>query len=386
MHRKQAAPRRRWIPVPVVDFDAGLQERLSKQHAGDVPADIPMVGSLQERLTPRDAPANRQDVSDSSGKLLYERLPMRDVPAAKYSGMHDVVRRHERLLAEDAPAPTGPIHDVVRWHERLPSGDVPAKRSCLKQVRLSDPAGGDVPAGEAERAAQGEYERLSTRNAPAPHAEGADQGEHERLSSRNAPAPDAGGSDRCERLSPRDVPTVYARTPRTERYMVRRPMVNDIIMRLNTRTPTVDGFGDAELHVWPRWWGPGSSECEDAFSMYWGSEPLLWLNPPFTLLDRVVQKLMADRGTAILVMPHWQNQWFYDAVKPFVVRKQFYKAGTMLFETVSGTVGGTPWPVWALLLDCRREGWQSVDLELQKQRTKSSNRRWRQKWKAQPIC
>jgi hypothetical protein len=369
MRQMQAAPRRRWVqvPVPVVDFDAELHERLSKQHAGDAPAVVQVPVSLQERLTPRDAPADRQDFSDSSGKPLYERLPMRDAPAAKYAGMHEVVRRHERLLAEDAPAHGSSVHDVVRRHERLPSGDVPAKRFCVKHVRLSS---GDVPAADAEGA----------------DAEGADCGQHERLSSRNAPAQDAGGSDRCERLSPRDVPIVYARTPRTERYMVRRPMVNDIIMRLNTRIPTVDGFGDAELHVWPRWWGPGSSECEDAFSVHWGSEPLLWLNPPFTLLDKVVEKLMADCGTAILVMPHWQNQWFYDAVKPFVVRKQFYKTGTMLFETVSGTSGGTPWPVWALLLDCRREGWQPVELELQKQRTKSSNRRWRQKWRAQPMC
>ena len=220
---------------------------------------------------------------------------------------------------------------------------------------------------------------------------------HVRLSSGDTPAFDsaeaAEGADAegaCQqvqqvRLSSGDVPAVMNRSPRTERYMVRQPMVHDILVRLRAGTPTIDGFGDDKLHVWPRWWGPGSVEAEDAFTMNWSKEPLLWLNPPFTLLNAVVQKLQEDQAVAILVMPHWCNQEFYEAVKPFIVRKHFYKAGSMMFETESGSVGGTPWPVWALYVDCREDGWQPTELELDKVRSRSSTRRWRKKWQAKPI-
>ena len=377
MHHSRDAPRRRWIPVPVVDFDAGLQARLSgrdvpvvscggtlheRLSSRDVPADLhaggSAVGSLHERLSARDVPADSH-----AGAVLHERLTSRDVPAdrgvrdaddrPRYVGVHEVVRRHERLLSEDVPTCSGKVHEVVHRQERLHAVDVPAQRSCLKRGRLSS---GDVPVIDS--------------------AEGAEDA-------------DAGGADCVDqqvRLPPGDVPVVYRRIPRTERYMVRRPMVNDILMRLRAGTPSVDGFGDSQLHVWPRWWGPGSAEAQDAFGVYWGNEPLLWLNPPFTMLNAVVNKLREDHGVAILIMPHWCNQHFYEAIKPFVKRKHYYDAGTKLFETESGPVGGTAWPVWALYVDCRDEGWQPTSLELQKERTRSSTRRWRQRWKAQTLC
>ena len=297
MHRRHCAPeapRRRWVPIPVVDFSGALQARLRVPDARDAPAGFHAVGWLQERLTPRDAPAvpgadGHDDVQISHGPLLYERLPV-DAPAAKLVGVHDVVRRHKRLLSVDATASSGVGHQVFRRQERLLPQDAPAKRSCVKHVRLSS---GDAPAFDSAEAAEGA------------DAEGACQQVQQ------------------VRLSSGDVPAVRTRSPRTERYMVRQPIVHDILMRLRAGTPTIDGFGDDKLHVWPRWWGPGSVEAEDAFTMNWSKEPLLWLNPPFTLLNAVVQKLQEDQAVAILVMPHWCNQEFYEAVKPLIVRNHF---------------------------------------------------------------
>jgi len=163
-------------------------------------------------------------------------------------------------------------------------------------------------------------------------------------------------------------------------------MMSDIILRLKYGWPSVDVFADCQIHVCERWWGPGSL-LPDAFTVHWGSEPLLWLNPPFTLLNRVVSKLKSDRAVGILIMPHWTNQPFFEEVKPYIVRKYFYRKGTMMFETESGTVGGTPWPVWALLVDTYEDGWMPADLEhSQFERTRSSTRRWRKKWQARPLC
>ena len=50
---------------------------------------------------------------------------------------------------------------------------------------------------------------------------------------------------------------------RQERYAVRKPIFNDVMIRLAGRggqalRPKVDAFADHELHLCGRWWGPGS--------------------------------------------------------------------------------------------------------------------------------
>lgn len=179
--------------------------------------------------------------------------------------------------------------------------------------------------------------------------------------------------------------------PKTERYQVRRPMVNDILMRLGAK-PTVDGFADEELHVFDRWWGPGSSEVPDAFGVSWKNEPCLWLNPPFSVLGKVVEKVAADAAKVVLICPHWTDQqWFYD-VQKMIVKRFFFKKGTFLFEVRDGAVNGIPWGVWALLLDGGKDEYPVRALEKMDEedpkyaRSSSSTRRWRRKFKAQPIC
>lgn len=53
----------------------------------------------------------------------------------------------------------------------------------------------------------------------------------------------------------------------------------------------------------------------------------------------------------ILVMPHWTNAEWYPDAHAMATKKYFYRRGVEMFETDEGTVGGTRWPVWALLLD-----------------------------------
>lgn len=183
-------------------------------------------------------------------------------------------------------------------------------------------------------------------------------------------------------------PVQRSRARKTERYAVRRPMVNDMLMRLAGRggqalKPTVDAFGDQELHVCDKWWGPGS-EVPDSFKVNWAAEPLLWLNPPFSLMSRVIQKIKEDQATCVLVCPHWTTEpWFQDVMK-MSKRSYFYKKGTQLFEVMDGIVPGIRWPVWVLLIDGSDLS-QAPD-ERPWKITRAASRRWRRRYKAIPLC
>ena len=94
---------------------------------------------------------------------------------------------------------------------------------------------------------------------------------------------------------------------KSERYAVRKPIQNDMLMRLNCGKPSVDAFADAELHVCDRWWGPGSG-VEDSLKVSWKEERLLWCNPPWSLLKQTVLKIIEEKLLAVLICPHWPSE------------------------------------------------------------------------------
>ena len=117
---------------------------------------------------------------------------------------------------------------------------------------------------------------------------------------------DAPGSISLDWLCRCDALASAAPASRDECYAVRRPIWNDALLRLGGEIPSVDGFANPQLHLLDRWWGPGSS-IPNSLEVPWGEEPLLWLNPPFSLLPQVIHKLKKDRARAIVVFPHWEN-------------------------------------------------------------------------------
>ena len=96
----------------------------------------------------------------------------------------------------------------------------------------------------------------------------------------------SGGSTRSKILYP---PPSYVKQPTPpvaqkwgrERWRVRENMYNDILHNLGVGQPLIEIFADEQLHVTYRWWRPGSTETQDAFTRHWGSEGLLWCNPPY---------------------------------------------------------------------------------------------------------
>lgn len=70
--------------------------------------------------------------------------------------------------------------------------------------------------------------------------------------------------------------------------------------------PAVDAFATANNARLPQFW----TVADDAFAQDWSSVPL-WMNPPFSRLTSVLDKIIRDESYGILVVPVWTRfDWF----------------------------------------------------------------------------
>ena len=60
------------------------------------------------------------------------------------------------------------------------------------------------------------------------------------------------------------------------------------------------------------------AEVIDAFSISWKHEKL-YAFPPFNCVDRVLQKIVKDGATGILVVPEWPNQHWYHMLSDIII-------------------------------------------------------------------
>ena len=84
---------------------------------------------------------------------------------------------------------------------------------------------------------------------------------------------------------------------------------------------SVDRFANmsnAQTEVYNSLWVDPMTAGVDAFSQSWAGENN-FINPPFRLLNRVVDKIIADRAVATLICPAWPAQnWFQKLTKIIV--------------------------------------------------------------------
>ena len=96
-------------------------------------------------------------------------------------------------------------------------------------------------------------------------------------------------------------------------------------------TPNIDLFAARNNHKVAKYcaWQPDPGAVFiDAFQYHWGQDELLYIFPPFSLIGAVLQKLVMDEGTAILIIPFWEP-WFTQvawllADKPTTVYSSVY--------------------------------------------------------------
>ena len=92
-------------------------------------------------------------------------------------------------------------------------------------------------------------------------------------------------------------------------YAVRPPVLEGLLGKLGV-TPERDAFATEGNKRFEKWYGEGSPEGEDAFEKDWGSE-ILWINHPFNVISRVLDKIVKDRAHAVLIVPYWRKYKFF---------------------------------------------------------------------------
>jgi hypothetical protein len=62
----------------------------------------------------------------------------------------------------------------------------------------------------------------------------------------------------------------------------------------------------------------------DAFAQAWGGvDQLLYINPPFHLMGRVVQKIRDEKANCVLIAPVWPRWWAVTMRRmPFKARRR----------------------------------------------------------------
>ena len=98
---------------------------------------------------------------------------------------------------------------------------------------------------------------------------------------------------------------------RTE-WMLRDDIFASIVTKFGN--PSIDLFASRLNHKVDRYcaWQPDpGAECIDSFTKHWGSEPLIYAFPPFSIIHKVIQKVIREKARGIMVVPVWSTQpWF----------------------------------------------------------------------------
>ena len=92
-------------------------------------------------------------------------------------------------------------------------------------------------------------------------------------------------------------------------------------------TPKVDLFASRITKKLPCYvsWSPDPEAWKvDAFSFPW-TDTVFYVFPPFSLVNRVLQKLLADNSRAILVVPEWATQPWYGRLQSVTRRKLHFR-------------------------------------------------------------
>ena len=129
---------------------------------------------------------------------------------------------------------------------------------------------------------------------------------------------------------------------------MRSEVVEQIVLHFGQK-PERDAFADASNARFERWYGPGSIDGEDAFEKNWGKE-LLWINPPFDLFNKVLDKIQSDKAHAILIVPRWRNKVFFRRAWGMALDFLEFPKGTRMFERQGKFLRGTNWDTFALLV------------------------------------
>jgi len=120
--------------------------------------------------------------------------------------------------------------------------------------------------------------------------------------------------------------------------------------------PIIDSFATPSNTLCGKFWDLQS----DALSQSWTLHSLLWMKPPFSLLDKVVTKIESEQVECFLLCPNWTTTVWWEKVQVLCAKAHFFPPVTGLFETERGPSGPIKWGVWVIYIS---KGIRTVSLE-----------------------
>ncbi|EPS62093.1 hypothetical protein M569_12700, partial [Genlisea aurea] len=145
-------------------------------------------------------------------------------------------------------------------------------------------------------------------------------------------------------------------SPPGEDYAFLADKFHDVVQALGVGEPKVDVFASPANARCTTCWNPENS----AFAKQWGAQGLLWINPPFSQLSEVVNKIETDGAECLLVCPDWSARPWFAKAQLLCAKAHFYPPGSRLFETDKGPAGPTRWGVWVLYIPAKSNEMRTV--------------------------
>ena len=127
-------------------------------------------------------------------------------------------------------------------------------------------------------------------------------------------------------------------------YTMRPHIVANIVKTFGCGQPVIDAFANGENARFGRHWGPTGEE-PDAFNVSWAAAGLLWVNPPWSEMWRVCDKIVKERPHVILIVPDWRDAAWFGLLKHLRDEEIYFPKGMHLFVDMPAV----KWGVWAFL-------------------------------------
>jgi hypothetical protein len=93
--------------------------------------------------------------------------------------------------------------------------------------------------------------------------------------------------------------------------------------------PTVDAFASNGNQRVSKFW----TIQDDAFKQNWSNE-ILWANPSFSQLDRVLQKILIEDPQGILIVPCWTRFLWFTVLESIAVKWRDIPADAESYQSI----------------------------------------------------
>ena len=147
----------------------------------------------------------------------------------------------------------------------------------------------------------------------------------------------------------------------SEEYAVRMCYVDQVLWEFELLGEEVqEAFASHLNHRFASYW----TKEDNSFRKVW-THTQLWINAPFTLMDKVVLKLLCDEvQVAVVVAPVWKSQMWWPVLCQLSEKYVDFPVGTHFFEYWDEKAnkmqdpGPLRWPVRVSLVNYRHYRWK----------------------------